>query len=81
MIHNSLLFFSVCHALLLLTIFCVSAGSGGQAAEVEAGDVVVVDRIEHLKIMTIGINRPKKRNCVNEVGQSPATAFAVFFGN
>ena len=59
----------------------VSAGSGGQAAEVEAGDVVVVDRIEHLKIMTIGINRPKKRNCVNEVGQSPATAFAVFFGN
>jgi hypothetical protein len=40
-------------------------GSGEAADVVE--DVVVVDRIEHLKIMTIGINRPRKRNCVNEV--------------
>jgi hypothetical protein len=30
-------------------------------------DPVIVERIEHLRIMTIGINRPKKRNCVNEV--------------
>ncbi len=35
------------------------------------GDIVdepvIIDRVEHLRIMTIGINRPKKRNCVNEV--------------
>ena len=31
---------------------------------------VIIDRVEHLRIMTIGINRPKKRNCVNEVNTS-----------
>jgi hypothetical protein len=45
-----------------------------QSAIFPTGDVsgvveepVIIDRVEHLRIMTIGINRPKKRNCVNEV--------------
>lgn len=43
-------------------------GTGdASAAPVVEAPPVVVERIEHLKIMTIGINRPNKRNCVNEV--------------
>jgi hypothetical protein len=37
----------------------------GTSAIVE--EPVIIDRVEHLRIMTIGINRPKKRNSVNEV--------------
>lgn len=36
----------------------------GTSAIVE--EPVIIDRVEHLRIMTIGINRPKKRNSVNE---------------
>lgn len=34
--------------------------------EEENKPLVVVERMEHLHIMSIGINRPEKRNCVNE---------------
>ncbi len=42
-------------------------GNDGQVAEVDAKDpVVVVDKDEQLHVMSIAINRPDKRNCVNE---------------
>ena len=29
-------------------------------------DLVVVEKMSNIPVMTIGINRPQKRNCVNE---------------
>lgn len=34
-------------------------------AQEEAADTVIVEKLESLHIMTVGINRPAKRNCVN----------------
>ena len=48
-----------------LKIFSTDDVIGGNVEE-----PVIIDRVEHLRIMTIGINRPKKRNCVNEVNTS-----------
>ena len=50
-----------------------------QAAPEVEDDTVVIERIEHLHIMTIGINRPEKRNCIDfETATKLLTAFNEF---
>ncbi len=34
--------------------------------EIQEEPLVLIERMENFKIMSIGINRPEKRNCVNE---------------
>ncbi|XP_023344900.1 uncharacterized protein LOC111714093 [Eurytemora carolleeae] len=56
----------------------VSQGGGEEGAE-EAEQLVIVERLPSLHIMTIGINRPNKRNCVNtETGELLKNAFLEF---
>lgn len=49
------------------------------AAAEEEEDVVLVEKMENLHIMTVGINRPEKRNCVNtETAEKLKLAFQDF---
>jgi len=40
-------------------------GSGPEDSGKANSDTVIIDRIEHLHIMTVGLNRPEKRNCID----------------
>ena len=46
----------------------------------DGGPLVIIDKMESLHIMTIGINREKKRNCVDTpTSEQLKTAFQVIF--
>ena len=57
----------------------VEAVEGNQQMEKTPEPLVITERIEHLHIMTISMNRSKKRNCVNkEMAQELLDAFMEF---
>jgi len=53
------------HTLSTVRQFSRSTALRSDADEAAVEDTVVVSKIDHLHILSVGINRPKKRNCID----------------